>query len=688
MADPIKSPTSARPGALNAPVPGEDAAKAAAAFMQGQKVQSVNVPEAQAAPAAVSSGQAQTPEQAAAAFMQQSQPAGGPSSWYDVSAQGLGQGALNALPAIGGIAGAGLGVVGGPLGIVGGAAAGGVAGASLKDFLQQAIFGNGPQTRGELYGGAAKEGLNQAEGAMIGESIPGIVQATKGLAPKAIAKIGNMLAGVPEAATGSYIEAPEAVKAMATSSNGDLATAADNIRKDTTQAISEAKGNMEDPALQIMKARATSASDAQVGDNVKQLISQDVEKRYAPFAKAYQQLDQIQQAAPLADKAREKFGNELTQWALDEFPQSSESWRLVKKYQTSFDASNNGLQFKNAMGDLSDEITTAFRSGETKKANLLLNIQSRAQNFMDSQIEGLAKRIGSGAATPEEMQFLQQMRGTSSEWINDPEGYGKQLAKDFFDNRDKVKADYAGFKDFMDSLTGQTKIKNTGTMNFLGKLQDIPSEKLVSNMFNEQNTAALAKMKQETPQVFEQLAQLRVKQLMEASILKDKGLDATKFYENVRELSPEVRNLLFSAEEQKTFAQVASNPKLMRLNELTDQIDQRLIKPDTNHNSLIAAGTRDASNNRGLRDLGELSLLTGKNLVSPAQTLGAMEHFGKMKLSRDALLKASIDLAQGLTKVAPSLPQSPGGQQILGQAATPAVNAVGNGIGSVFGVRH
>lgn len=676
MADPIKSPTSARPGALNAPVPGEDAAKAAAAFMQGQKVQSVNVPEAQAAPAAVSSGQAQTPEQAAAAFVQQGQSSAAvvpDRPWYSVSPEGLAQGALNALPGIGGIAGS----VAGPVG----AGAGGIAGASLKDFLEQAIFGNGPQTRSELYGGVAKEGLGQAEGAMIGESIPGLVQATKGLAPKAIAKIGNMLAGVPEEATGSYIKAPQAVKDLVTTSNGDLATAADNIRTDTTKAITEAKGNLEDPALQIMKNRATSASDAQVGDNVKQLVKQDVEQRYAPFAKAYQQLDQIQQAAPIADKARAKFGSDLTQWALDEFPQSSESWRLVKKYQTSFDASNNGLQFKNAMGDLSDEITTAFRAGETKKANLLLDIQSRAQNFMDTQIEGLAKRIGSGSATPEEMQFLQKMRGTSAEWVNDPEGYGKQLAKDFFDNRDKVKADYAGFKDFMGSLTGQTKIKNTGTMNFLGKLEDIPSEKLVSNMFNEQNTAALAKMKEETPQVFEQLAQLRVKQLMEASAVKGIGLDATKFYENVQDLSPEVRNLLFSPQEQQTFAQVASNPKLVRLNELTGQIDQRLITPGTNHNSLVAAGVRSPDNNRGLRDLGELSLLTGKNLVAPAQTLGAMEHFGKMKLSRDALLKVSIDLTKGLNQVAPSLPQSPQGQQVLGQAAMGATQGLSSLIG-------
>lgn len=578
--------------------------------------------------------------------------------------EGLTRGALQTLPVAGAMVGGTLGLVGGPAGSITGAAGGAIAGASLKATLEKAIFGTGPQSREQYAKELAGEAASGAGGQALGMAIPGIVASTKNLGSKAIAKIGNVLAGVPEEATGSYIKAPQAVKELAKLSNGDIATAADNVRTKFSTAIEETRGALEDPALKIMAGRTTDLSDRQVGDSIKQLIKTDVMQKYGPFQQAYGDLDAVNKVIPLRDEARRTFQNSIRSWALAEFPQSSKSWGAVKKYTDSFSAANTGAQFNSVIGDLSDEINVAFRTGETKKADLLLNIKNRANDFLEGQVESLASRIQAGKATPEEMGFLSKLAQVKGVQEPDPTKYAKALANDFLTNKARIKSDYSGFKQFMGNLEEQTKIRSKGTMSFLDKLDEVPSEKLVNKMFDAKNTRALEAMKKETPAIFEQLSRYKVKELMQESAVDGK-LNVVKFYDSVKSLSPEIRNLLLSPEEQKTLASVVTNPRLTRLNKLVEQMDPFLITAGANYNPLVSA---PKAKSRALRDLGELGHLTGVNMVKDAHDLGAMEHFGKATISRSQLLKTSIDLLQGAQKVMPPSPQGPVMQQAVGRS--------------------
>lgn len=657
---PLKTANSSGPSSVPDPVPSKAEDPEVAAFIASQSSKAMPAletaqPETPAQPQQAPAGE--DPE-VAAYLARQAQAPQQERPWYDMSVEGTTRGMLNAIPTVGGL-------VGGTFGSVPGAAAGGAAGASLKASLEKAIFGEGPQSRGELYGDIASSAAENAGGQLLGEVIPGLVSLTKGATKKAIQVLGNKLAGVPDEAVGNYLEAPEAVKNLARLSNGDPAVAAEKIRSEKwLPAIDEARGLLEDPALQVMSKKTTTQSPREVGDNIKNLIKTNVTQKYGPFQKAYGELSQISRATPLPDAARVGFDQKLKSWALEEFPQSSSSYNLVKKHSESFLASNNGAQFESALGDLTDEINLAFKTGETKKAQVLKSIKDQASGFLEKQVDDLAVRIQSGKASQQEKLFLDQIAKVRGLQQEDTAKYAKSLAKDYLSSRTKIKSDYSGFKEFMDSLGEQTGLKNKGTFDFLSKIDDIPSEKLVDKMFNVKNSAALEKMKKETPEVFDQLSRFKVKELMQESMNKSNKLDVSKFYSNVQELPPEVRKLIFSADEMKSLHSVANNPRLNKLNDTVDRLG-KVLDPKENYNALIASG-RNAGKVK--RDLSELSLLTNSNMIRDINTLGAMEYFGKQATSRARILSTSIDLAKGIQKVASPGMAIPEMQSMAGQA--------------------
>ena len=588
--------------------------------------------------------------------------------WYDVTGKGLVQGALAAIPTVTGAGGAIIGgLTGGPLGIPAGAAAGGVAGESLKKTLESALFGQKPESRKEFYKGLASEGLTQAEGAMIGELIP---VAAKGI-KEAMKKAGKAL-GIAEQTTGTYIDAPDAVKQLVKESNGDIVTAADMKRGEFQSVIKAKRGELEDPALQLMASKGTLATDREVGDQVKNLIKQNVETKYGPFKEAYAQIDQVNKALPLPDEARLKFSSGLKDWALDNFPQSGKSYSQVRQYADAFDASSNGLQFDNVVKELNGEIATAYRMGNTNQAQLLTQVKNRANEFMENRVTKLAEGVLNGKASQQEIATFKQI-AANSPVVKDPgaiDTYYKEVAKNFLDNKSKIKSDYAGFKTFMEGLGEQTKIRSKGTFDFINSLDDVPSEKLVSKMFDVKNTRALQQMRKETPEVFDALSRNKVKEMMSDSVGKDGGLDVVGFYQNVQKLPKEVRDLLFSKEDMVTLGKTVLNPDYVKLNQAVSDLPPMLLTPGSNHNKLLAVGAHPERNARELSNLKRISDITGKNLVHDAQLLSAMEHYGKSKLSREQLFKLLLKTGQLQPLLGATKQQA--GRQVVGNAAVGA----------------
>lgn len=600
--------------------------------------------------------------------------------WYSVSAEGLTRGALNTLPVVGGVVG---GIMAAPtapatfgLGPVAAAGLGGMAGASLKNTLEKAIFGvtEGPQTREELYKNIAVEGATQAAGEGAGQ----VLASAAKMSVAGAKKIGEKIAEIP-------LSMPEKVREVVQKFGGDVSAAADSLRTKISEAISATRGELEKPALEVVAKKATTLSDVETGTVVKQLIKDNVNTRYKPFTDSYKTLREVNATIPIGDESRKRLGDNLTNWALEEFPQNSQFYRLVQKHKVALQASNNGAQFENAIKAISDDMTAAYKSGNTNRGKMLGELKDRATQFADNQVEKLATKIQKGTATPQEVGFVQKVMETRGITGEDPTKYAKILANDFLKGKAQINADYGGFKNFMRSVGEQTKVKgaNEGTVSFLHKLDAVPAEKLVSKMMDPKNAASLAAMKQEMPEVFDQLAGFHVKEIAKKSST-DGALNMTKFHDEVMSLPKEVRNLMFSPDDLRMLATTAKNPKLTRLNELTSSMNKSLITPGTEHTALANAGTKVRTDNRGLRDLGELSNLTGMNIVQPTQTFGQMSQYMNSRfVTPKGYEKAVIDSA------AKAVPKSPAARQavkaISGRAAVKAVKTVKDAAGSDYG---
>lgn len=548
---------------------------------------------------------------------------------------------IDALPMIGSIGGellaGGAGAVEGlatggaasvPLAIaqgMAGGAAGGVVGSALKSYLEQSVLGIKKPIEEQIKD-AGLSGLMGAAQVPIGR---GLVAGAKMAAPA----VGALATGVPADVIQAYMgQGAKVMPALLQATGGNAAEAAKVVQTKIAGAISQAKGVIEDPALQIINNRATSLSNFEAGGAVKQLLSDDIKSRNGIFSNAYNYLDQANQSLPLKDEERRTLTQGLKDWAVENHPNSSDTYKLIQKHTANLDASNTGAQFQGAMADINKDLTTAYKSGDSPAIKALTEIQNKAGSFYDSQINSLAKAVQSGSASEQQLAVFQKMADSNGVPPGDDlKRYAKSIGNDYLKNANEVDKLYGGFKQYLGDVQEQTGARrNQGAMTLLKSIDSIPNEKLIDNMFKPQNVASLTKLKSENPEIFQQIASTQIRDLAAQSTNKAGSLDATAFQKNVMDLPKEVRNLMFSPEEMSTLNDVAGNKKLMRLNELTNTADKGLFTPGKNESSLLSAGS--GKGERHLRDLGELSNLTGQNLVQDAQALH------QAVVDRDAML--------------------------------------------------
>lgn len=595
------------------------------------------------------------------------------SSWPIVKTAGLLIENPESLPIAGGLAG----TIYGPWG----SGAGAAFGSAAKDAI-------------ELFDGQKKDPVDVAvdagkEGAIGVAAEFGGKYALKGAA-KFVEKYGpainEAITGVRESATKILHAMPEGVQQFIHETGGNIAVGAEAIRSKMNNAITAMKDKLEAPIVNTIVNKGTNLEEYHVGQNIKQIITNDINTKYGPFKEAYSQIDEVNRALPIPDHARNSFTQALKSDVLEKFPHNSKFYSIVKQHTDSINASNTGEQLNFALREISDAQNAAYAAHEYDKAKILGDLKGRVRGFLDNRIEGIAKRAAVGKATPEELKAfmtmaeqrgaalpvnvtnpMQQVPGmprvSGGEAVNIPDI--KKIAQDFLNNKEKVRNNYAGFKEFMANLEEQTGVKSGGTYDFINGIDDIPAEKLTKNINNlfDKNISALSKMKKETPAVFDQISRFRVKNLIADSVVDGK-LDAVKFYSNVKEMSPLTRNLIFSAEELKTMYMAAKNPRLVQLREAVETYGKKYLDADKSFNYLTVAGAGKA---QPAQELGKLSQLAGENFVTDAQKLHAMEDFGR----KASLLEPRKFLGQKAAKAIPGmgtvLRQTPG--QVVGRPA-------------------
>jgi hypothetical protein len=452
----------------------------------------------------------------------------------------LGHAALDELPALGSVGGAVVGgVMGAPTGPgaiatgVGGAIIGGSMGQSAKDFIESAFMSKTPKTATQEAHDMGVSGLEQGAMQAAGEGVLRL----PGLLAKPVAVLGGQLSNVVEGISNE-------VKA---------------------------------PLTKMLQEKSTQMTTEEAGNAAKTLLTKNIKERYGPFVDAYAALDQVNQAMPLKDEARLGLTNNLKSWALDNL--SGDNYKMVKKFSDDINAVGNGKQLNDVVQQIGDAKAMAFKNGANRQYQVLKQLQEKVMDFADSQTTALASKIQAGKATPQEMQFVNQLaqqRGVVENNVND---YAKSLAKDFLKAKDKVNTDYSSFKSFLEDVGEQTKTSTNkvGPMTFMSNLNEVPSEKLIERMFDPKNAAALRNMQQQTPEVFDVVVKSKWSQIMQKASPTGQ-LDLPMLQKELNKLPGSTRSVLMSNEEARTLSQVVNDPRLKHLQTLEHAKNSFLVK--------------------------------------------------------------------------------------------------------------
>lgn len=446
-----------------------------------------------------------------------------------------------ALPTVGGVvggitgtlAGAGLGGVGAIPGGVAGAGLGEAAGEAYRDIIETQFLGKPQRSGEEVATAVGKAAAIGAGSQLIGE---GIVKAL-GTAAKLIPK----------------------------ESYEPIASWASNM-------VKNAKAKIEGPALKILAERGTQMNTREAGDAVKTSLRQGIEQKYAPFIESYKAMDDISKSLPIRDEARRDFTQKLKAWALSDL--SRDNYKVVAKIADDIDAANNGLQLEDLAMSLSGDASAQYGRLNAPMGKFYSDLAGRIDDFLEVQTEGLAKKVLKGKATPEEMNFftqIAQQRGIPPEEITK---YPKQLANDFLKGKAKIDSDYAGYKAFLEDVGEQTKTKmrKYNTKSLLNRIDEVPSEQLVERMFQEKNSAALLKMKEQSPEVFDIVQKTKMTDIMRRASPEGK-LDVKEAWSLLNKMPVSTRRLLVNDDEMSLLLKTGTSPKLRRIEALQKASD-------------------------------------------------------------------------------------------------------------------
>ena|SRR3990167_652827 len=447
-----------------------------------------------------------------------------------------------ALPAAGGIVGGIAGLpMGGILGSAGGAALGASAGTALRLAIEKGILAKQDEDTSSISAALKEIGWEGAK--------EGLMQGAGGLAFKGIAKGGSLLAN--------------------TKAGQVVSEYVSHLSSPLTKWVKEEYDQVVEPILTKLSKVMPARNIEESGDTVKELLKTNINNRYGKFKQAYESLDNIAESVPLDRTAINNFTLKLAAEAKN---LSSSDEKLMLKMISDISRSQHGLKLKNTVKTINDNASKAFANNQTGLGKQYANLANKLDDFYDDQVTALANKYMRGEISANDSQFLVALMNQRSIVEANPSKYAKSLASDYLKSKEIVRNDYAGFKSFLGDLSEQTKIKmgKKGPMRFLDEIDSIPSEKLMERMFDPKNAQALRKMKQETPEVFNEVVGAKIKNMLSLSSPTGE-LDVValrSFQKAINKMPEPVRNLVFDSADVTEMNRILNSPKIEKLGHL------------------------------------------------------------------------------------------------------------------------
>lgn len=552
--------------------------------------------------------------------------------------EGAAAGSL-ALPLVGTISGA---AIGGLMGEMAGAGAGGIAGEGLKQQIESSLFGTKPAGVGEM--------IDQGGLGVVGA---GLAKPISALGKAALPVAGSMVTSLSAPEIQAYLNSTADITKTLIDTGGNISKVALGLQSKIKTALSSSQAEIEDPALKVLANNASSKSSFEAGGSAKDLIKQKITSEFQGFNESFGAIQQSHQSLPIPEAERAAVAESIDSAGANKFAPGSDLGKLYNKYSSQLRASSNGQHVDGLINEIKGELSEQFNANtpNSSKIGALQDILNQATNFQEKEWKSLATRISEGKASNAELETfnsaVEQTGNVDKVGLSTSDAGGagqmarmqqnpgdlKQVAKNFLEHYDGVKANYGAAKDFLNFAQGLTGAEGFGANTVMRGLDLIPNAKLADSkkIFDMQNIEGLRRFQSTMPEAFDEIASQRVNEIAKDSQVKGR-LDMVKFNDNVQNLPKEVRQLLFTPEELSTLEKTANNPDLARINEHL-QTSGKFFDPKRGSESLLKAGRGSADDTRMLE---EISQLTGMNFVKDAQQLSAADRIGNAKFSEMA----------------------------------------------------
>lgn len=270
------------------------------------------------------------------------------------------------------------------------------------------------------------------------------------------------------------------------------------------------------------------------GKNIKDKVLKAVEDLYQPLKEGYAARKAVGETIDLPDASRLKQYDKLIEISQKFGKASPETEKLVRD-------SAEGLLRQDTVDDLDEYLKVL--SSKARNLSSGPTPDHYAANALRESIRSMDEfQVG---------EIAKQAKGLSKLGVDGAE----QAAADIVAEHKAVQKKYAEFKGILEDLSSDSKLGKRATTagGIENVLEDIPNEKLVDKMFDPKNSDGLKRLKEKFPDVFDAVIQGKKADLLAGAKDSEKSLLESVFGVNRKgqpNMSPEIRDLMFSKEEQ------------------------------------------------------------------------------------------------------------------------------------------
>lgn len=498
-----------------------------------------------------------------------------------------------AAPVVGAIGGTALGILGGGgvASVPAGAAmamTGAYAGSAYKQFIMQSVLKRQPvQNLAENIGAMNSDSGEAGAGELLGLGV------TKSAQAAIATKTGQ--AGL---------------EALTKVTSGPL----NALKSNAAAAIARITAPLEP----LLASKVTPLTSEEVGNSIKQQFTMSIQQKYGGFVESYGNLKSVAQQTPVDEAALSGFTSKLRSYANT---LGGDNRRFVLKLADDADQVSSGAGLDSIAQQLRSKSGAAFDSNMHDQGKFFRELTERTNDFLEDRVHNLANRVVKGVAKPGELDAFNNLvtkggqeealglstTGESGQFARvqqaqDSSKEMRQVASDYLQKRDTVRADYAKFRGMLEDVGEQVKVnpQDSGPMQFLKEIHDVPSEQLAERMFQPKNAAALRTLQAQHPEVFESVMKNKMSDIVSKATSTTGDIDYAAVAKAVDALPPSTSNLLMSGPERKLLMEVAHNPRIALIQSEHNAIANKVALGMARIGEIVRSGVESGAGSKAL----------------------------------------------------------------------------------------